>query len=80
MTDHVLTRKDVVSFVVDRLKVMSGSCNSFHINCVDQQIRGVIWLYTGKDPGRLENTIEIFKALDIPYRVEGDQVYWGDQA
>lgn len=80
MVKETITKEDVVSFVMDRLGVMGGSCNSFHINCVDQQIRGVIWLATGKDPGRIENTVEICKLLDIPYRVEGDMVHWGDQA
>jgi hypothetical protein len=76
----VITKEDVVEFVMGRIGVMEKSCNSFHINCVDQQVRGVIWLYTGKDPGRIENTVEVCKLLEIPYRVEGDVVHWGDAA
>lgn len=80
MSKKTITKEDLVNFVMKRLAVAEGSCNSHHIDCVEHQIRGAIWLFNGNDPGRFNNTADICKAIGIPYRVEGNQLYWGDQA
>jgi len=74
-----MNKEDVVSFVTSRADVASKSCNSFHINCVMEQIRGAIWLFTGDDPGKIDNSIDILDALSVPYKQVGDMLYWGDE-
>ena len=68
----------LVEFAEERVEVAGGSCNSHHITCVLEQIRGAIWFFTGEDPHMIKETVDIYKALDIPYRVDGDMIYTGD--
>ena len=77
--DKHITKDDVVQFAVSRVEIAASSCNSFHINCVSEQIRGAIWLFTGEDPCKIMNSIDIFEALDVPYKVVENTVYWGDE-
>jgi hypothetical protein len=74
-----MNKENVLAFVISRSKVASESCNSQHINCVMEQIRGAIWLFTGKDPGKIDNSIDILDALSVPYKRVGDMLYWGDE-
>ena len=63
-----ITKERVVSFVMERLKETTKAGNSHDTDSIIQQVRGVIWLFTGKDPGNSINGIRICKLLDIPYR------------
>ena len=63
--DKVITKADLLFFVEDLLKgILDRSCSSYYSNCAGEQIRGAIWLYTGKDPGRLFNKDDVMRVLD----------------
>lgn len=74
-----ITKERIVSFIMERLHETTKAGNSHDTDSIIQQVRGVIWLFTDKDPGNSINGIRICKLLDIPYRVDGEFVYWGDQ-
>lgn len=66
--------------VMERIKAMSQSTNSFRIEAIRNQIRGMIWVMTGQDPGPIQATDQVCKVLKIPYRlVEGDMTEWGTE-
>lgn len=77
--EKAITKEKAASFVMERLKEATYAGNSYYTNNVIQQIRGVIWLLTDKDPGSDISSIAICKLFDIPYRVDGEFVYWGDK-
>lgn len=43
------------------------------------QIRGMVWMVTGNDIGRIDSSAQVFDALGIPYRVDQDKIRWGDR-
>jgi hypothetical protein len=65
--------------VMERCKTMSQSCNSYRITAIGNQIRGMIWVMTGQDHGPVENTEDICKSLNIPYRKEEEYTVWGNE-
>ena len=71
-------REDVLT-VMDRIKVASESCNSHHITCVINQVRGMIWIITGQDPGILEDTEQVCKLLKVPYEKKETEIIWGTE-
>jgi hypothetical protein len=68
--------KKLAEFIFLRMETCAGSCSSTHIIAIVHQVRGAIWMYTGKDPGYTWNNYEeLFKAIDMPYEIEGDKIY-----
>lgn len=67
--------------VMERIKAMSQSTNSFRTEAIGNQIRGMIWVMTGQDPDYIKSTESICKLLNIPYRYrkEGDYIVWGTE-
>lgn len=63
-----ITKERIVSFVMGRLHETTKAGNSNYTDSIIQQVRGVIWLFTGKDPGSDIRSVKICKLLDIPYR------------
>ena len=70
------TLKKLAKFIFERSEICGESCNSHHIECCIQQIRGAVWMFTGNDPGSLWNNYqELFDAIEMPYEVDGDRIY-----
>jgi len=63
--DKVITKEQLIIFVDNLIGgILDRSCSSYYSNCVGEQLRGAIWLYMGKDPGRLFNKGDVMKVLD----------------
>ena len=83
---QTVSRWDAVEFINKRSLVAGESCNSHHIDGVVNQIRGVIWLMTGKDPGfySLRTFGDAMRAMDVPIITVGDgeaaAIFYGDDA
>ncbi len=83
---RTVSRWDAVEFINKRALVCGESCNSTHIAGVVNQIRGVIWLMTGTDPGfhSLRTFSDAMRAMDVPIVEVGDgeakMVFYGDDA
>jgi hypothetical protein len=81
-----VSRWDAVEFINKRSLVAGESCNSHHIDGVVNQIRGVIWLMTGKDPGfySLRTLSDALRAMNVPFTEVGEgeerMVFYGDDA
>jgi len=63
---------DAIEFIAQRGDVATQSSNTVHREGVINQIRGVIWLFTGKDPGfhTLNHFCDALDVLGVPYRIE----------
>lgn len=67
--------KQLIKFCIERGTVCSKSCNSHHINSVINQMRGAIWLVTGKDPGSSFNDLkDIAEILGVEYSIVGNEI------
>jgi len=72
-TDEKNKIKQLLEFCIERGKVCSESCNSYHINSVINQMRGAIWCVTGKDPGlNFDGMKDIADILGVEYRIVGE--------
>lgn len=73
MTDH-----EIRLLILERLRVVSGSCNSTHLTHNDGVFRGLLWAMTGRDPGTrlLEDVGRILEAASIPFERVGEEVRW----
>ena len=67
--NKTVTLKDAIGLVVSRSEVALDSCNSHHITCCIQQIRGILWLFLGKDPGSPKDLQHVLDLLDLPYKI-----------
>lgn len=83
---QTVSRWDALEFINKRVVVAAESCNSHHVDGVVNQIRGVIWLMTGKDPGfhQLRTFSDALRAMEVPFVEvrEGEEtmVFYGDDA
>ena len=73
----MLDEREAKILIMDRIKIASESCNSYQIKSIEDQIRGMIWIITGKDPGNLLTTEAICNVLNIPCKVINGMTHWG---
>lgn len=73
-----MTKSEIMAVIEDRLNAVEHSCNSTHTAHTDGVLRGLIWAYTGKDPGYhlLGRIIDIYKLMDVPTRLMGDHFHY----
>jgi hypothetical protein len=77
----VVSLAEAIEYLLKRGTVCADSCNSTHIAAVINQMRGVIWLFTGDDPGfhNIKTFEDVLKALGVPFVRDADgMVWWGD--
>lgn len=74
----MLTKYQIKLAILERLTALSGNCNSSLLSHTDGVIRGLVWAFTGKDPGTYltEDTAKIFDLVGIVYIREGDMLKW----
>ena len=77
----MLTEEQVKSLLVCRIEATAGSCNSYHINHCEGQIRALVAVLTGKPPPPHIGH-DILGALDlvgVPYhKLDGGQFAWDE--
>lgn len=65
----MLDREQIKALVVCRLLAAEESCNSHHLDCVEQQIRTLLAVLTDGDPPVLHGNARIvLKTAEIPFR------------
>jgi hypothetical protein len=65
----------LIKFCDERARTCSESCNQSHIRACLNQVRGAIWVFTGKDPGiNFDNLEDILKILNVKYTIKNGVV------
>lgn len=73
-----VTLKEAIELINERAEQLIVSTNNVYINSIYNQIRAIIWLFTGKDPGMgFKNIKDVYKILKIPFHSEekNGQIY-----
>lgn len=60
--------------ILDRAEAVMNSCNSFHINHQGGVMRGLVWAYTGNDPGSINDTDELGRIIGKKIKVDGGKL------
>ena len=66
--------EEIRAHIVERLNVMSESCNSHHCGHVAGVVRGLALALTGKDIGPPERVERVLEPCGIPFVRNGDGV------
>ena len=76
----MLTEKEIRALIVWRIARCSESCNSFHINHVDGQIRGLTAVLNNGVPIHSRaTTMDVLDYIGVPYTMDGDEVLFSDE-
>ena len=83
MTDADLKAKtvslyDALELLYQRSEAAAESCNSYHIDHVLAQMRGIVWLFKDECPRRITSFEDVLKELSVPYIVKDGMVMYGD--
>lgn len=73
-----ISLKAALDLIASRGDAALNSCNSHHITCCIQQIRGILWLFLGEDPGSVKDLKAVLDLVDVPYEIKNGMIYWGD--
>lgn len=73
----MMNEDDIKQAAIERLKAMTNSCNSGMITHNDGVVRGLVWAFTGEDPGAnlSGDAGEILDLMEIPYREGSDGMF-----
>ena len=71
---------DALELIAKRAEACTLSGSSSHVNAVLNQIRGIVWLFSGEDPGMPGTLHGLLKRLNVPHAIveEDDRAWWGD--
>lgn len=77
-----MSNEQLRNAIIGRLKAVSGSCNSTHIDHNDGVFRGLIWAMTGEDPGTYltADVPNLLQLSGIPYQVKDGMVHFEEHS
>lgn len=67
--------EDIRGMIVSRLLTAEQSCNSHHITCIKNQVRGLLAALTGDNPTNSDDIVDILQQAGIPFVDHGKRQF-----